>query len=657
MGNKIGSQERRNLTVNQDHGGIKMDETQKLIEEMASRNATKDDIKQALAEMLLKQTENTKMSMEQLETLALTGSAEVLAERLRQLDYSYFFANALGIACRFRGLEHVKALVESGASFDYKYVDEDGNSYWRYNYSLGLLEKNAALGMSYYLDKRSKVNQTCVRIGFDDAKNQEITVNALPIEQRAEIVRYLCENSEKVGFEPGELLFYSIISKSGKITAVLKELGAKFTEDRVICLSEDGRSYQWLEFCNMMGKLGDDELVPIVSEVAAEMDGKKFHYTDSVTWANYNLYTKQGRLFRPDIFKCIVENFNQKKMNKTQFMKGAIDQGNAAGLEICAENGWLKMPKKRDEMIQYASDKGKTECTAFLLEFKNRTADIAAEREKAEKKMERELNADPNSVSELKKIWVYEKLEDGSGLVIKRYKGNKTEIEVPEKIGKDTVTVIDDYAFSPGAPRLTRTREDFMKTVTKITLPNTIKVIGNAAFYFLAKLEELNIPDCVTKIGEKAFDDCFSLVSLEIPDSVKELGAKTFAACGNLEHVKLPSGLSEIGDYMFSGCRSLKEITVPDSVTRIGIWGFRECKALEEVIIPEGVEEIAREAFANCDKLGTVVLPDSIKMIKNYRSPPETPFHGSPNVSAVVNPKSYAEKYCKRNNIPYTYEK
>lgn len=615
-----------------------------------------DEARQLFEEEISKLTEKLRMNWEQVESIALTGTAKELADAVSGIGEGYVAAHALGTACRFRGLEHVKALVESGASFEYSGVTLSGFQIWKYDYTFALLEKSAALGMAHHLDRRSKINNSSVRVGYDDKTDSEITVNALPIEQRVEIVRYLYENRERVSFDPGELLFYSIMSKSGKITAELKKLGAKFSEERITALSEDGRSFQWIEFCDMMEKLNNDELVPVLSEISAEMDGKRFHYTESVTWSNYNLYTKQGRLFRPDIFKLIVENFNQKKMNKTQFMKGAIDQGSAACLEVCAENGWLKMPKKRDEMIQYASDKGKTECTAFLLDFKNRTADLAAEREKAEKKMERELNADPNSVTELKKIWAYEKLEDGSGLVIKRYKGNKTEIEVPEKIGKDTVTVIDDYAFSSFAPRLTRAREAFMKTVTKITLPNTIKVIGVRAFHFLDKLEELNIPDGVIKIGEGAFNDCFSLVSLKIPDSVKELGDKTFSACIKLEHAKLPSGLTEIGDYMFSGCRSLKEITIPDSVTRIGIWGFRECKALEEVIIPEGVDEIAREAFANCDKLGTVVLPDSIKMIKNYRSPPETPFHGSPNVSAVVVPKSYAEKYCKRNNIPYTYK-
>ena len=72
-------------------------------------------------------------------------------------------------------------------------------------------------------------------------------------------------------------------------------------------------------------------------------------------------------------------------MNKAKIMKGAIDQNNVVCLEICAENGWLDMSRKRDEMIKYASENNKTEASAWLLEFKNRTANFALEREKAEK--------------------------------------------------------------------------------------------------------------------------------------------------------------------------------------------------------------------------------------------------------------------------------
>lgn len=595
----------------------------------------------------MKQSEKSRVLEE---TVLLKTPAEI-TEMMEWLGDIQNSAYALGLACRFRGLEHVKALVDSGATFEYRNIGEDGQSYWTYNYRFGLLEVHTAISVSYRLDRRSLIFKDTDMI--PDGKGGELPIKVLPIEQRAEIVRYLCENRDRAGFDIDELLFYSIMSDSRKITAVLNEYGAKFTEKRIEDLTENGRSFNWLEFCSMIDVLNNARFLPIMTQIVEQTGGKTLNYTDSIYYGNWSENKKKNKFFEPEFLRFILEHFDQKKMAKGRIMKNAIDLNSVECLELFAENGWLKLPKKRDEMIQYATEKGSTECTAYLLEFKNRTADLAAERDRAEKRMMAQLNADPNSVSEMKKIWSFEKLEDGSGLVIKRYKGNKTEIEIPEKIGKDTVTAIGDYAFSTYAPRLTRERSMFFDTVTRITLPGTIKVIGEAAFYFLKNLKEVNIPDGVEKIGERAFDCCMALTSLELPDSVKELGAKTFSGSKNLEYVKLPDGITEIGDYMFSNCQGLKEITIPDSVKRIGIWAFRTCKALEEIVLPEGVEEIAREAFVDCDNLARVVLPGSIKLIKNYRSPPETPFHNSPNVEAVVVPKSYAEKYCKRNNIPY----
>lgn len=590
------------------------------------------------------------------ETVLLKSPAEI-TEMMGWLGEVQNTAYALGLACRFRGLEHVKALVEGGATFEYKNLGENGQSYWTFDYSLGLLEVHTAIGVSYHLDRRQQSLMKKDTAMIPDGKGGELPIKVLPIEKRAEIARYLCENRERAGFDPDELLFYSIMSDSREITAVLNEYGAKFTEERIEDLTENGRSFNWLEFCSMIDVINSARFLPIMTQIVEQVGGKTLHYTDSIYYGNWSENQKKNKFFEPEFLKFILAHFNQKKMAKGQIMKNAIDLNSVECLELCVENGWLKLPKKRDEMIQYANEKGSTECTAYLLEFKNRTADLAKERDRAEKRMMAQLNADPNSVSELKKIWSFEKLEDGSGLVIKRYKGKKTEIEVPEKIGRDTVTVIGEYAFSPYAPRLTRDRGEFLKTVTKIVLPDTIKVIEDSAFYFLGGLEEINIPDGVTKIGEKAFSCCIKLpANAVIPDSVAEIGSGVFSNCKNLETITLPMGIPEIPDYMFSNCRNLKAVNVPDTVKRIGLWAFRTCDELEEIVLPEGVEEIARESFVECVKLKTVVLPASIKLIKNYRSPPETPFNKSPNVEAVVVPKSYAEKYCKRNNIPYRYK-
>lgn len=589
-----------------------------------------------------------------LENMVLLDTPQELAALCKLLRKDENSCRALGLACRFRGLEYVKALVENGANF--KYIRPEGKGgYFSIYYWLAPLEMNQTLRSAYFINSDPCFSSV---IQLTNVKGAAVkTLKALPIEERAEIVKYLCENSERVQLDPGELLFYSIMSNSKKITEVLKNLGAKFSEKRTTMLTESGRSFEWQEFCNMADNIGDDEYLEIMRNIIAEIGGKKLHYTDSIYWGNYNAYRNQLRLYKPEIFRFILENFNQKKMNKTQLMKGAIDQNSPQCLEMCAENGWLKMPRKRDEMIQYASDNDKTECTAWLLDFKNRTADLAAEREKAEKKAERELNADPNSVTELKKIWSFENREDGT-LVITRYKGKRTEIEVPAKIGKNAVTAIGEFAFSPDASRITSDQRNFRRTISKVKLPDSIQIIGAAAFQDCWEMSKLNIPDSVVEIGDNAFCGCRKVTEFVVPETVKKTGKGLFAGCTALRSVKLPENNAEVGDYMFSNCTALEKITIPPAVVRIGKWAFNRCSSLEEIVVPEGVTEIDRQAFMNCTSLKSVVIPASVKTIKNYKyrnNAPETVFHDSPNVTVFVEPKSYAEKYCKRNEIAFKY--
>ena len=338
-------------------------------------------------------------------------------------------------------------------------------------------------------------------------------------------------------------------------------------------------------------------------------------------------------------------------------MKGAIDQNNVVCLEICAENSWLDMPRKRDEMIKYASEHDRTEASAWLLDFKNRTANFALEREKAEKKMMRELNANPNSVTELKKIWGYEKRDDNT-IIITRYRGKNTDIVVPEKIGNSTVVEIGARAFSTTASRLREEQIYLRKAITRILLPETIEVIGESAFYGCQALTQISLPETTKVIGESAFHGCQALTQINIPDQVIQIGAGAFSRCKNLCSIHLPKGITEINPYTFSSCHSLQSVTIPENVTVISKYVFSNCSVLETVVISEGVVEVGTLAFKECTHLKSVVLPQSIRKIKNYThkgQEPQTIFEGTVEVTAMVIPKSYAEKYCRRNNIKYIY--
>ncbi|RBI34029.1 hypothetical protein DRZ74_01315 [Metamycoplasma hominis] len=76
-----------------------------------------------------------------------------------------------------------------------------------------------------------------------------------------------------------------------------------------------------------------------------------------------------------------------------------------------------------------------------------------------------------------------------------------------------------------------------------------------------------------------------------IPDSVKEIGDYSFYGCKNLKEVFLNEGLEEIGARAFKYTK-IESITIPDSVKEIGKGAFSNCKNLKEVILNEGLERI-----------------------------------------------------------------
>lgn len=312
------------------------------------------------------------------------------------------------------------------------------------------------------------------------------------------------------------------------------------------------------------------------------------------------------RCFEPKLFGAVLDAFNQKQMSKKKTMQKIIDENALGCLTICEKNGWLKNPKTRDELIKYANENSRTECSAWLLDFKNRTADLAAEQARAEKKMLRELNADPNSLTELRKIWSFEKTADGN-VMITGYKGAGREITVPKKLHGDTVTAIGDHAFSPSAKRIRAEQRALRKAITKITLPDTIESIGEFAFFKCESLMEINIPGNLTEISRGMLN------------------------ITGVEHIVIGGNVKRIGAVAFWGCRELRYVKL--------------C---------EGVCEIDEAAFYLCGGLEIVELPHSLEKIADFTMS-ANPFHGCHKLTALVHKGSYAEKYCMENNIVYKY--
>ena len=64
--------------------------------------------------------------------------------------------------------------------------------------------------------------------------------------------------------------------------------------------------------------------------------------------------------------------------------------------------------------------------------------------------------------------------------------------------------------------------------MTELTVPGTVKTIGELAFYWSLQLKKVSICSGVTSIGRKAFSECFALSDIVVPVSVTTLGEAVF---------------------------------------------------------------------------------------------------------------------------------
>lgn len=168
--------------------------------------------------------------------------------------------------------------------------------------------------------------------------------------------------------------------------------------------------------------------------------------------------------------------------------------------------------------------------------------------------------------------------------------------------------------------------------------------------------ERVTIPDTVEVVGESAFENNQKVQFVVIPKSVKRLDAYVFWGCNNLEEVVLGKGLTAVDEYSFAGCTGLKQITIPENVQSIDAQAFAGCVNLTDIYIPATVTVIAEDAFLNCDNVtihadeGSVAAQFSQKLAEQKNrdplvtaAPVQTPTAVSrPDTQATTEPVSTA---------------
>ena len=166
---------------------------------------------------------------------------------------------------------------------------------------------------------------------------------------------------------------------------------------------------------------------------------------------------------------------------------------------------------------------------------------------------------------------------------------------------------------------------DYLKSVT---LPDTLKTIGDLGFAHCELLEQISLPEGLTSIGAKAFYNCALLKQIELPDSVVSVGNYAFGECASLETVSLSKSLSTVGNWVFASCNSLINLTI--SPENANYYSAGNCiiergthtlvlGCLGSIIPDDGtIKIIGHHAFASQETLVSITLPDSVTTIETY---------------------------------------
>lgn len=159
-----------------------------------------------------------------------------------------------------------------------------------------------------------------------------------------------------------------------------------------------------------------------------------------------------------------------------------------------------------EKLTDWAAKAGDAELSAALLRYQNENFTIS-ERMKS---IFKETLKDSLSVGNIKRLWAYEKV--GGCIRIKWYKGQETDVVIPQYIGDMPVAEIGEKAFSPDRPRISGESKQNMRSIKSIIVPDSIMSIGKGAFRYCSSLQDIVIPESVTYIGDGAFYGILNVV-------------------------------------------------------------------------------------------------------------------------------------------------
>ena len=192
--------------------------------------------------------------------------------------------------------------------------------------------------------------------------------------------------------------------------------------------------------------------------------------------------------------------------------------------------------------------------------------------------------------------------------------------------------------------------------LSTVTLPSSVKTIGDYAFYRCTNLESVTL-GYVDNIGSYSFAYCSSLNEAKFKGDIQSIQGTSFIYCSSLKKFEryavvddpslkydfvngviftrnaadktlvaypcgsnaitytVPSGTVNIGSHAFRGNTTIKTVNMPTSLREIQSFAFNGCTKIESLEVPKGVTNIGIYAFSECTALTDVLLPSTLTFL------------------------------------------
>ena len=159
----------------------------------------------------------------------------------------------------------------------------------------------------------------------------------------------------------------------------------------------------------------------------------------------------------------------------------------------------------------------------------------------------------------------------------------------------DTIEIPSEYNGLPVTALLCRILA--RSKASSIVIPDSVKCLCDSALAYSLTVTQITLPEGLTVIGKELFQDDRALQAVLLPESVTQICRNAFDGCTSLQALNLPNGLRSIDSHAFEHCTSIAEISVPASVSFagrgiFGYWTEKQTVYVEESADTSGWDEL-----------------------------------------------------------------